>query len=57
MLGWVDMPFAEACSLCGVQAFMMMIVDAPEAAHRLLAHLTKIVIDFALAQVEEPAQT
>lgn len=55
VLGWVDMPFAEACSLCGVQAFMLMLVDAPDAAHKLLAHLTKIVIDFALAQVEAGA--
>lgn len=51
VLGWVDMPFAEACSLCGVQAFMMLMLDAPGAAHQLLAHLTAIVIDFALAQV------
>ncbi len=55
VLGWVDMPFAEACSLWGVQAFLTLIVDAPDAAHRLLAHLTKIVIDFALAQVEAGA--
>ncbi len=55
VLGWVDMPFAEACSLCGVQAFMLMLVDAPDAAHKLLAHLTKIVIDFALAQVKAGA--
>jgi len=55
VLGWVDMPFAEACSLCGVQAFMTMIVDAPDSAHRLLVHLTKIVTDFALAQLEEGA--
>jgi MtaA/CmuA family methyltransferase len=55
VLGWVDMPFAEACSLCGVQAFMMMMVDAPDVAHRLLAHLATIVTDFALAQVEAGA--
>jgi MtaA/CmuA family methyltransferase len=56
VLGWVDMPFAEACSVCGVQPFMMMLVDAPDVAHRLLDHLTAIVIDFALAQVEAGAQ-
>ena len=54
-LGWVDMPFAEACSLCGVQPFMLLTVDAPEVAHQLLDHLTAIVIDFALAQVEAGA--
>lgn len=50
-LGWVDMPFAEACSVCGVQPFMMLLMDAPDLARRLLDHLTTIVIDFALAQV------
>jgi MtaA/CmuA family methyltransferase len=52
VLGWVDMPFAEACSLCGVSQFMLMLQDDPVTAHGLLAHLTSIVIDFALAQVK-----
>ncbi len=52
VLGWVDLPFAEACSLCGVSEFMLLLVDDPELAHRLLAQLTALVIDFALAQVE-----
>jgi MtaA/CmuA family methyltransferase len=34
---------------------MMLMLDAPGLAHRLLAHLTKIVTDFALAQVEAGA--
>ncbi len=55
VLGWVDMPFAEACSLCGVSEFMLLLVDDPAGAHRLLAHLTRLVIDFALAQVEAGA--
>jgi MtaA/CmuA family methyltransferase len=55
VLGWVDMPFAEACSVCGVSEFMKMMKKAPEVAHRLLTHLTPIVIDFALAQVEAGA--
>lgn len=52
VLGWVDMPFAEACSVCGVSQFMLMLQDDPATAHRLLTHLTSIVIDFALAQVK-----
>lgn len=56
VLGWVDMPFAEACSLCGVQPFMLMLVDAPDLAHALLDRLTAIVIDFALAQAQAGAQ-
>jgi MtaA/CmuA family methyltransferase len=52
ILGWIDMPFAEACSVCGVSEFMVLLMDQPAYAHRVLAHLTDIVIDFALAQVE-----
>ena len=51
VLGWVDMPFAEACSACGVSEFMLMLCDDPASAHRLLGHLCDVAIDFALAQV------
>jgi MtaA/CmuA family methyltransferase len=50
VLGWVDMPFAEACSLCGVSEFMMMLYDDPELAHAILEFLTGIVIGFGVAQ-------
>jgi MtaA/CmuA family methyltransferase len=50
VLGWVDMPFAEACSLCGLSEFMVMLYDSPTLAHRVLEFLTSRVIDFALAQ-------
>ena len=52
VLGWVDMPFAEACSVCGVSQFMMMLYDDPVLAHEVLDYLTNIVIDFCLAQLE-----
>ena len=55
VLGWVDMPFTEACSVCGITNFMMMISDNPVLAHRLLAFLTKVVTDFSLAQVKAGA--
>lgn len=55
VLGWIDMPFAEACSVCGVSEFMVLLMDNPVLAHRILASLTEIVIDFALAQVEAGA--
>jgi MtaA/CmuA family methyltransferase len=55
VLGWIDMPFAEACSLCGVAEFMVLLKDDPGSAQRILAFLTAIVIDFALAQVEAGA--
>jgi MtaA/CmuA family methyltransferase len=52
VLGWVDMPFAEACSVCGVSALMLMLYDAPLLVHQILEYLTNIVIDFCLAQLE-----
>lgn len=55
VLGWVDMPFAEACSVCGVQEFMLMLTQRPDLAHRLLAFLTGIVIEFCLLQLESGA--
>lgn len=55
VLGWVDMPFAEACSACGVSDFMLLMIDDPATAHALLDHLTGVVIDFALAQVDAGA--
>jgi len=55
VLGWVDMPFAEACSLCGVSDLMLMLVDDPALAHRILEFITGIVIDFGIAQVQAGA--
>lgn len=52
VLGWVDMPFAEACSVCGVTDFMTLMMDNPVGAHSILRYLTRVVIDFALAQVQ-----
>lgn len=51
VLGWVDMPFAEACDIAGLGEFMMIVYDNPELAHKILQFLTDIVIDFALAQI------
>ncbi len=55
VVGWVDMPFAEACSICGVSEFLLMLVLEPALAHRILRFLTGLVIEFALAQVEAGA--
>ena len=55
VLGWVDMPFAEACSVCGVSEFMLLMADQPRLAHAVLDRLADIVIDFALAQLEAGA--
>ncbi len=55
VLGWVDMPFAEACSICGVTEFMVMLVDNPSLAHGILDFLADIVIAFSRAQLEAGA--
>ena len=55
VLGWVDFPFAEACSCCGITEFMFMLVEEPDFAHDILNFLTDIVIDFALFQLEQGA--
>jgi MtaA/CmuA family methyltransferase len=55
VLGWVDMPFAEACSICGVSDFMIMLYIEPGLAHKILNFLTGIVIDFCVMQLEAGA--
>ncbi|HSW45970.1 MAG TPA: uroporphyrinogen decarboxylase family protein [Phycisphaerae bacterium] len=55
VLGWIDMPFAEACAICGITEFMMLLADDPALAHKVLEFLTPLVIDFTLAQVEAGA--
>lgn len=55
VLGWVDMPFAEACSICGVSNFMLMLMDEPELAREVLEFLTGAVKVFASAQIDAGA--
>jgi MtaA/CmuA family methyltransferase len=55
VLGWIDMPFAEACSLCGVAEFLLLLKDDPARAHLILSTLTELVIAFALAQMQAGA--
>jgi MtaA/CmuA family methyltransferase len=55
VLGWIDMPFAEACSVCGVTEFMLLMKDNPKRAHTILSLLTEIVIGFSVAQVQAGA--
>src|SRR5271157_1792932 len=55
VLGWVDMPFAEACSLCGVAEFLTLLHDQPRLAHQLLEFLTGVVVDFGRVQLEAGA--
>ncbi len=55
VLGWVEMPFAEACAICGVSEFMMLLLDDPALAHRVLEFVTPLEIDFAIAQLDAGA--
>jgi MtaA/CmuA family methyltransferase len=55
VVGWVDMPFAESCSICGVSELLMMTYEKPRLVHQILEFLTDIVIDFALLQIESGA--
>lgn len=55
VLGWVDMPFAEACSVCGVSEFMMILIENPPLAHQILSFLTEVIIQFSLRQLEAGA--
>jgi MtaA/CmuA family methyltransferase len=55
ILGWVDMPFAEACSICGLTQFLLLLNDDPPLAHRILDFLTRVVIEFCGVQLEAGA--
>jgi MtaA/CmuA family methyltransferase len=55
IVGWVEMPFAEACSLCGVQNFMLMLYEKPDLAHKVLEWVTDIEVEFGRAQLEAGA--
>ena len=55
VMGWVEMPFAEACDLYGLSDFMTLLYDDPGLAHEILEFAIGIEIDFALAQLEAGA--
>lgn len=55
VLGWVEMPYAEASALTGVADFMLLAIEKPELAHDILRWITDIEIDFALAQIDAGA--
>jgi len=55
IVGWVEMPFAEACDLCGVQNFLIAILERPAFAHKVLEYVTDIEVEFGKAQLEAGA--
>lgn len=56
ILGWLNMPFAEACLACGLENFLMLMHDDPVLAHRIIGFMQECVIDYGLAQVETGAE-
>ena len=57
ILGWVEGPAAEAADLRGVQDFLMDLMDDEQASVALLERCTQTAIRFALAQLDEGADT
>ena len=55
VLGWIEMPFAEACNLCGVSEFLMMTYENPILAHQVLEFATDLNVDFARRQLDAGA--
>lgn len=53
--GWVEMPFAEACNLCGMSEFMVAVLERPTFAHRVLEFAAELEIEFGRAQLETGA--
>ena len=55
VIGWIEGAFASACNLTGVQPFLMMLMEDPDAARELLDFCYEQERLFALAQVEAGA--
>jgi MtaA/CmuA family methyltransferase len=49
--GWIEMPFAESCSLIGMGNLMVMMFENPALAHRVLEFATALEIEFGRAQL------
>jgi MtaA/CmuA family methyltransferase len=55
IVGWVEMPFAESCNLCGVQNLMVAMFEQPTLVHRVLEFVAEIEIAFGRAQLQAGA--
>ncbi len=56
VLGWLNMPFAEACLACGLENFLLLLSDDPQGAHEILGFMQACVIDYGLAQIDTGAE-
>lgn len=57
VMGWVEGPAAEAADLRGVTDFLTDLLIRPEYAFELMGFCTETAIRFALAQIQEGADT
>lgn len=55
VVGWVEGAFAAACNTMGVQQFLYMMIEDPDAARELLSFCYEQETAFALAQVRAGA--
>ena len=51
VIGWVEGPMAESCDLMGVQEFLMLLMEEPEACRQLLDKCLEQGERFAQAQI------
>ena len=51
VIGWIEGPLAEACTLSGVSEMLVMIMVNPDASDLLLDKCTSFAKEFALAQL------
>lgn len=52
LIGWIEGPLAEACTLAGTQNFLELLMTAPDSAHLLIEKCSVMARDFAWAQVD-----
>jgi MtaA/CmuA family methyltransferase len=51
IVGWIEMPFAESCSLIGMGNLMVLMFENPRLAHRVLDYVAELEIEFGRAQL------
>lgn len=56
VLGWLNMPFAEACLACGLENFLILLSDDPHCAHEIISFMRDCVIDYGLSQIDVGAE-
>jgi MtaA/CmuA family methyltransferase len=55
VIGWIEGPLAEACSLAGVSDMLLKLVSDPDFSHQILQKMMPAAKSFALAQIKAGA--